>query len=84
MGWTFDEAGGLPMRKVSETTVQVWKFLAAYIDEQGYPPTLAEIAQGCHVSRTTVERHLMKLDGRGVIELHQGARAIKLVERPPH
>ncbi len=85
MGWLFDRLGLLMTSKpLSPTTLAVWRFLAAYIDEHGYAPSYREISDGCGVALVGVARHLDRLDERGVIELTGRARAIRLVERPPH
>lgn len=73
------------MPTLSPTTLAVWRFIAAYIEREGYPPTLREMADACFISIPAALRHLDRLDWElGVIERGRGARAIKLLQRPPH
>lgn len=61
---------------------EILTFLRAYIDQNGYPPTIREIVDGTSLSSTsTVAYNLDALEQRGLILREQGkARTIRLVE----
>jgi len=47
----------------------IYEFIINYIDENGYPPTLREIADGCDISSTSVvDYHLEKMEEMGMIK----------------
>jgi len=61
---------------------QVYRFIAAYIDENGYAPSVREIAAGCYVGLSTAIRTLDILEARGEIRrVPYQARSIVLVEK---
>lgn len=68
---------------MADTTEQVYLFLCQYIDEHGYSPSIREIALGCYIGRSTVIRHLDRLEGQGRIsrELEQ-PRSIQIILKP--
>lgn len=59
----------------------VYMFLIKYIKENGYPPTLEEIAGGIGVkAKSTISMRLMELQEDGWIEVKMSSpRAIKVV-----
>ena len=59
----------------------VYMFLIKYIKENGYPPTLEEIADGVGVkAKSTISIRLMELQEDGWIEAKMSSpRAIKVV-----
>ena len=62
----------------------IFNFICSYTEEQGFPPTLDEIAkdQG-YKSNSGVIRHLDKLEKWGWIERYHGnARSIRILRRP--
>ncbi len=63
---------------------QVYDFLAGHIADQGYPPTLQEIARHLQVSGNLgVLRHLQALERKGLINRSPGSsRSIVLADRP--
>jgi repressor LexA len=64
-----------------ESTEKVYQFLKNYIEERNYPPTVREIADGCALARSSVTRHLDRLEMQGRIERLPGkARGIRLCE----
>jgi repressor LexA len=64
--------------------MRVWRFVASYLEREGFPPTLREIGDGCFISHTAAQLHLVKLEERGVLELRANTpRGIKLLEQPP-
>ncbi|MCS7072119.1 MAG: hypothetical protein NZM00_11475 [Anaerolinea sp.] len=48
-------------------TQTVFEFICRYVRENTYPPTLEEIARGCFIARSTVVRHIDRLEGEGRI-----------------
>jgi repressor LexA len=65
-------------------TEAVYTYLRNYIEQEGYPPTIRDIAQGLAMGRTTVIYHLHRLTQLGLIRRASGrARSIRLVEREP-
>lgn len=62
---------------------QIVDFLTQYIQQQGFSPTLLEIAQAIGVtSLATVHEHLAALEKKGVIRKFEGAvRGIELIDR---
>ena len=66
----------------NDVTLQVYKFVKAYIREHTHPPTLREIAVGCYLARSTAAYHLQKLEHKGYIRREPGrARGLTLLER---
>jgi len=61
---------------------QIVELIRRHLDETGYPPTRAEIAQALGFrSANAAEEHLRALARKGVIELMRGrSRGIRLVE----
>jgi repressor LexA len=62
---------------------EIWQFLAAYVDEHGYPPTVREIGEAVGLaSPSTVHAHLASLEREGLIRRDPTKpRAIELVGR---
>jgi len=62
---------------------EIWQFLAAYVDEHGYPPTVREIGEAVGLaSPSTVHAHLASLEREGLIKRDPTKpRAIELVGR---
>lgn len=71
------------MAQLTTRQQQVYDFLATYIDDHGYPPTLQEIARHLNISGNLgVLRHLEALTRKGVITRNPGnSRAITLTRR---
>lgn len=66
---------------VEEMTDQVYRYIADYIQERGFPPSTREIAQGCYISRGVVTRYLDRLELSGRIRRTPGrARSIQLLD----
>jgi repressor LexA len=68
---------------------EIWQFLASYVDEHGYPPTVREIGDAVGLaSPSTVHAHLANLERAGLLKRDPTKpRAIELVgrkrEEPP-
>jgi repressor LexA len=62
---------------------EIWQFLAAYVDEHGYPPTVREIGHAVGLaSPSTVHAHLASLEREGLIRRDPAKpRALELVGR---
>ena len=62
---------------------EIWQFLAAYVDEHGYPPTVREIGEAVGLaSPSTVHAHLASLEREGLIRRDPTKpRAVELVGR---
>ncbi|GIU93913.1 MAG: LexA repressor [Gaiellaceae bacterium] len=62
---------------------EIWQFLASYVDEHGYPPTVREIGDAVGLaSPSTVHAHLANLEREGLIRRDPTKpRAIELVGR---
>jgi repressor LexA len=70
------------MNKLTPRQTEVLDFIRSYIEETGYPPTRAEIAQKLGFkSANASEEHLKALARKGAIEMIPGtSRGIKLPE----
>ena len=62
---------------------EIWQFLATYVDEHGYPPTVREIGDAVGLaSPSTVHAHLANLERSGLLKRDPTKpRAIELVGR---
>jgi repressor LexA len=62
---------------------EIWQFLASYVDEHGYPPTVREIGDAVGLaSPSTVHAHLANLERAGLLKRDPTKpRAIELVGR---
>lgn len=62
---------------------EIWQFLATYVDEHGYPPTVREIGEAVGLaSPSTVHAHLASLEREGLIRRDPTKpRAVELVGR---
>jgi repressor LexA len=71
------------MSTLTKRQQQVYDFLVAYLADNGYPPTLQEIASHLHVSGNLgVLRHLKALEREGLITRSPGSsRSITLTNR---
>jgi repressor LexA len=78
---TLDATPGSPMLTTRQQ--EIWQFLAAYVDEHGYPPTVREIGDAVGLaSPSTVHAHLANLERAGLLKRDPTKpRAIELVGR---
>ena len=69
------------MKSLTERQQQTLNIIADHIQNQGYPPTVAEITVALGVKSTnTVRGHLQALEKKGAIELEaRASRGIRLV-----
>jgi len=72
-------------RSLTARQQNVYDFIVKTMNEQGYPPTRAEISRALGFkSANAAEEHLRALERKGAIELTRGAsRGIRLLEAPP-
>ncbi len=65
-------------------TRAVYEYIRDRIEQDSCPPTLREIARACYIGRSTLMRHLDRLEAYGAIyrEAHI-ARGIRLGDREP-
>ena len=47
--------------------LEVYRYIQAYADNNGYPPTLQEIAGEAHVTKATARGYLKALENAGLI-----------------
>jgi len=60
-----------------------WRFVAGFVEQRGYAPTLHDIAQAIGRSKSAVFLCLRRLEARGVIRrVARLAQAIELVVAP--
>jgi len=65
-------------------TQTVFEFICRFVREHTYPPTLDEIAQACFIARSTVVRHIDRLEGEGRIARNPNiSRGITLLDDCP-
>jgi repressor LexA len=68
---------------LTERQQEIWQYLAEYVDEHGYPPTVREIGDAVGLaSPSTVHAHLANLERAGLLRRDPTKpRAIELVGR---
>jgi repressor LexA len=68
---------------ISEKRKRVLDFIAAYIEEKNYPPSLRDIGKGCGISSTSVVQYYMKvLERDGFIHRdHEVSRGITVTRK---
>lgn len=63
-----------------QVTEHVYGFVCQFISEYGFSPSLREIGAHCFVGRSTVQRHLDRLEAQGRIAREIGQpRTIRLL-----
>ena len=73
----------MPDAMLTTRQQEIWQFLADYVDEHGYPPTVREIGDAVGLaSPSTVHAHLANLERAGLLKRDPTKpRAIELVGR---
>jgi repressor LexA len=74
----------------SETTLlslpqkRILEFVASFIEDRGFPPTLAEIARACGIlNRSSVDYHLKTLQSKGFLRREECRhRGLEVVSHP--
>ncbi len=70
--------------KLTTREGEVLNFIAQFMKDKGYPPTVREIAKGLSLSSTaTVHIHLVNLEKKGYLKRLPGHRGIELTIYPP-
>lgn len=66
------------------STKTVYDFIQDYLQaHEGYAPSIRDIAQGAYLGRSTVVRHLDRLEAWGLIRREpQRPRSIRLTDKP--
>ncbi|HHY97903.1 MAG TPA: transcriptional repressor LexA [Firmicutes bacterium] len=77
--------GRRPSRDISPKQSKILGFIQARIAQNGYPPSLREIAQACGLrSASTVHGHLLRLERKGYIRRDPTkSRAIEIIQASP-
>lgn len=77
--------GRKPVYGMTEGADRVWFMVTEYIDRNGFPPTLREIANGLFfATNNPVVLHLARLEALGYLQRLPGvARGIRLLKRHP-
>jgi repressor LexA len=72
------------MARISQRRQQILSFIREFIERKGYPPTVRDILQSCHISSpAVVQHHLKVLENEGHINHEPGIRrSITLTDRP--
>jgi|Deesub1362A_J573_1020465.scaffolds.fasta_scaffold04194_2 repressor LexA len=70
--------------KLTKRENEVWNFIARFIVDKGYSPTVREIAKGLSLSSpATVQVHLVNLEKKGYLKRLPGHRGFELTIYPP-
>jgi repressor LexA len=71
------------METLTKRQKEILDFLAEFIDERGYAPSLEEIASHFHLSSpSTVHKHLLNLEKKGFIRRQSSRSRAVLVSKP--
>ena len=63
------------------TTDDVYNYICLYIEENTISPTHREIAKACFIGKSTVEKHLTRLEAQNRIKrIFSVPRSITLIE----
>lgn len=69
------------MRELSEIQQRILSFIRAFRDENGFPPTRAEISLDIRCAPNNVQEHLARMEGKGAIVIKpKSPRGIKIIE----
>jgi SOS-response transcriptional repressor LexA len=69
---------------VEQEYIAVYDFIAAYKAKRGYSPSLDDIADGLHLTRSAIFHLLEQMERQGMIVQPRGfLRAFKLLSRTP-
>lgn len=67
-------------QQMHENAARVYQFIDTFVTENHYHPSLADVAAGCYISRSTVVRYLDLLEAWGCITRDPGvARSIAII-----
>lgn len=69
---------------MDQPLIELYDFIATYKASHGYSPSLEDIADAMHISRSSVFHRLEVMEKQGMIVQPRGfLRAIKLLSRAP-
>lgn len=69
------------MRQATEKQLQVRNVIRSLIEQNGYPPSIREVADYIGLSPSTVFNHLAALQRKGLIRVDKGKqRALVIVD----
>ncbi|MBI2854884.1 MAG: repressor LexA [Chloroflexi bacterium] len=73
------------MVELSQKRRQILNFIRGFAEEHGYPPTVRDIQNGCHISSTSVvDHHLRVLERDGLLRRDgKTSRGLELIGAPP-
>jgi DNA-binding MarR family transcriptional regulator len=64
-----------------DMTEKVYDFICAYMQEQNCSPSQRDIAEGCYMALSGIQRHLDRLEAWGWIKRQEGrARSISITQ----
>lgn len=62
--------------------LEILRFVAGYIEQNGYSPSMQEIGDGTGVHKNGARHHLLKLQSDGLVTTTEGAyRSIRLTDK---
>ena len=65
----------------NSTTDDVYNYIKVYIADNQIAPSYHEISKGCFIGKSSVEKHLMKLESENRIQrIPRVPRSIRLIE----
>lgn len=68
------------MKKITDRQQEVLSFIAYYIEENSFPPTIREIGEHFKIGPKAVQGHIMALQKKGFLQQNQNrSRAFKIV-----
>jgi repressor LexA len=68
------------MTKKDERTERIYLYIKSFVEREGYPPSLREIAAACEVGVSTAMYQVELLEAEGVIARRRGRnRGMKLI-----
>lgn len=59
--------------------LEVYRYIQAYMDDNGYPPTLQEIAEAAHVTKATARNYLKALENAGMIRRNDASAGMIMI-----
>jgi repressor LexA len=73
------------VKRLSDKQKRIQNYIVRFVSDNGYPPSIREIQQACHISSTSVvDYNLNILENRGMLERRSDvSRGIKVVNRAP-
>ena len=57
------------MKQFTERDKEIYKFIRSYFSEHGFSPSIREIGNAVFMSRSAVQRHLLKMQELGYLTM---------------